>query len=265
MHSPTKFFIRIEFKQEHVDQILRSRWHAWERRKVNYSEPIEVLVGGTADSFLRLARFEREVLGEAPGHRQLLAERAILPSSNIVVPSAITPVPGAVRLHQLAKEFELDEHEVLNLIAGTRRLKMAVRGWVAEEHLVRHLRGVSECNRPDAERGADVMLRYEGGPVIRVECKNVLRDRAANGDARVEFQRTRASKNDPCSRFYSAHDFDVVAACLHAVSERWEFQFARSAWLDPHKTCSGKLSNLVRVDQRWRQPIDDVLREASRA
>ena len=37
--------------------------------------------------------------------------------------------------------------------------------------------------------------------------------------------RTRASKADPCSRFYSPNDFDVVAACLHAVSERWEFRY----------------------------------------
>lgn len=266
VHNPTKFFIRVEFKQEHVDEILRRKWHAWERRKVQHSEPVEVLVGGTADSFLRLIRFEREVLGEAPGHRQLLAERALDPSSQIVLPSTAAPIPGDVRLHQLAREFELDEHEVLNLIAGTRRLKMAVRGWVAEEHLVRHLRdvrGVSECNRSDAEGGPDVLLRYQRGPLIRLECKNVLRDRAANGDARVDFQRTRSSKNNPCSRFYSADDFEVVAACLHAVSERWEFRFAPTSLLDPHKKCAGKLSNLVRVDQRWQAPIEDVLRVAS--
>jgi hypothetical protein len=271
LHSPTKFFIRIEFKQEHVDEALRAGWHAWERqrRSGGDGEPVEVLVGGTASSFLRLVRFEREAVGEDQGHRQLLAERVAVevPSSKVVVPSAVPPVPGPTRLHQLAEEFELSESEVLDLIAGARRLKMAVRGWVAEEHLVRTLKtvpGVSACTRLDEEGGPDVSLRYEGGRPLLVECKNVLRDRAANGDARIDFQKTRASKGDPCSRYYGVGDFDVVAACLHAVSEKWEFEYARTAWLDPHRKCAGKLSNLVRVDQRWKRPVQEVLREANR-
>jgi hypothetical protein len=143
---------------------------------------------------------------------------------------------------------------------------MAVRGWVAEEHLVRALSnvaGVTECKRLDEEGGPDVSLRYKGRSVS-VECKNVLRDQAANGDPRLDFQRTRASKRDPCSRYYSVADFDVVAACLHAVSERWEFRYARPEWLDPHPRCAHKLSHLVRVDQRWQRPVQDVLQDASR-
>lgn len=267
LHSPTKFFIRIEFKQVHVDEILKRQWFAWERRKVSHPEPIEALVGGTSASFLRLVRFEREAVREDQGHRQLLAERIAVPSAKIIVPDAITPVPGRERLHQLAREFELTEQEVLDLIAGARRLKMAVRGWVAEEHLVRQLRtlpGVTECSRLDEEGGPDAALRYEGGPRLTIECKNVLREADSQGRPRIDFQRTRVSKSDPCSRFYSARDFDVVAACLHAVSERWEFRFARSAWLDRHKTCEGKLSNLVRVDDRWKRPVAEVLRDASR-
>lgn len=269
LHSPTKFFIRIEFKQEHVCNIVQTGWHAWERqRRTADGEPIEVLVGGTADTFLDFIRFEREALGEDQGHRHLLAERVrvAVPSSKVVVPSAVSLVPGPTRLHQLAEEFELSESEVLDLIAGARRLKMAVRGWVAEEHLVRTLKGiggVTDCRRLDEEGGPDVTLRYDGGRPLLIECKNVLRHRAANGDARIDFQKTRTSKGDPCSRYYSANDFDVVAACLHAVSERWVFQFARTEWLDDHRKCAGKLSNLVRVDQRWARPVQEVLREAN--
>ena len=62
--------------------------------------------------------------------------------------------------------------------------------------------------------------------------------------------RTRASKNDPCSRFYSPDDFDVVAACLHARTERWDFSFIRSTELNPHKACQGKIANNVRVDEK---------------
>lgn len=264
LNSPTKFFIRIEFKQEHVDEILQAGWASWERPRMTGDEPVSVMVGGTASSFLRLIRFEREALGEDQGHRQLLAEKAG-EASPIIEPSRVV-LPSANRLHVLAAELELSETEVLDLIAQTRRLKMAVRGWVAEEHLVRMLRqvpGVSECRRSDEEGGPDVLLRYSDSRVMSVECKNVLR-KQTRGQARVDFMRTRSSKSDPCSRFYSPNDFDVVAACMHAVSERWEFRFALPKWLDPHKTCMGKLSNGVLIDNRWLRPVDEVLGEAIR-
>ncbi len=57
----------------HVAEILKNGWHAWEARR--RGGPIEVLVGGTAESFLRYVLFEREALGEDQGHRHLLAEK----------------------------------------------------------------------------------------------------------------------------------------------------------------------------------------------
>jgi hypothetical protein len=265
LYSPTKLFIRVEFKQEHVDEIKADGWHHWERlrRSEGRDEPVSVMVGGTAASFLRLIRFEREALGEDQGHRALLAEKAAEPSS--IIGPGPTLLPTQSRLHELARELELDETEVLDLIAKTRRLKMAVRGWVAEEHLVRTLRkieGVTDCDRLDIEGGADVTLRFENSRPLIIECKNVLR-KQQQGMPRVDFMRTRSS-SDPCSRFYSADDFDVVAACLHAVTERWEFRFARTSWLDPHAKCGGKLSNGVKIDDRWSRAVTDVLREASK-
>lgn len=265
LHSPTKFFIRIEFKQEHVDEILRRGWFAWERKRRSPGEPVEALVGGTARSFLRYVRFERDALGEDQGHRQLLAERLVLPAPILEgAPLTSTVAPSATRLHQLASELEMSEQEVLDLIASARRLKMAVRGWVAEEHLVRHLSripGVTDCERLDEEGGPDVRLRYEHSRLITVECKNVLRQTTKEGVPRIDFQRTRSSKGDPCSRYYGPEDFDVLAACLHAVTERWEFRFATTDELDRFVgKCPGKLSNRVHVDHRWSRPVQDVLR-----
>ncbi|WAP70038.1 hypothetical protein [Jiella pelagia] len=114
------------------------------------------------------------------------------------------------------------------MIASARRLKMAVRGWVAEEKLRDVLsltEGVTDCERLDEEGGADLRLRWKGGPPLLIECKNVLRKTNAAGLAKIDFQRTRASKSDPCSRYYSPTDFDVVAGCLHAISENWEFRY----------------------------------------
>ncbi|WP_156041127.1 hypothetical protein [Chondromyces apiculatus] len=266
LHNPTRFFISVEFKQEHVDTVIRNGWHAWERdrrSRGSESEPAEVLVGGSADNFLRYIRFEQEALGEDQGHRQFLADQVSTRPLNVLPPSTSVLVPSAARLHDLAREFEMSETEVLDLIMSARRLKMAVRGWVAETHLVRRLAvvpGVTDCTRSDEEGGPDVLLRFEGSRPISVECKNVLRERSAAGLVRVDFQRTRASKADPCSRYYSPRDFDVVAACLHAVTERWEFRFARTVSLDPHGKCSGKLSHLVKLDGRWSDSVQHVFR-----
>lgn len=264
LHSPTRFFISIEFKAQHVDEILRRGWYSWEREhRAGDDKPTEVLVGGTASSFLRYVRFEREAFGEDQGHRQLLAEKAAAMSWSLTS-DPLSPAVEPARLHALAKEFQMQEPEVLDLIAGARRLKMAVRGWVAEHHLVQRLSevpGVSDCVRNDEEGRPDIDLEFEGHP-LTIECKNVLRHRSSDGLARVDFQRTRASKADPCSRYYGPEEFDVLAACLHAVTERWEFQFALPEQLDPHRRCPGKLANNVRVDGRWTDRAADVLRAA---
>lgn len=264
LHSPTRFFISVEFKQEQVDEVLRKGWHAWERdrRGGDLAEPVEVLVGGTAQHFLPYVRFEREALREDQGHRHLLAERVgsglLLPprAGRIAVPSppALLLAPSAERVHALAREFELEESQVLDLIARARMLKMAVRGYVAEEHLARLLRGVpgvTKAQLSEDEGGPDVLVRFEGQP-LKVECKNALRKTSAAGEPRVDLQRTRASKKDPCSRYYKVEEFDLVAACLHSVTERWEFRYAVSRTLDLHRKCPGRLSNNVRVaGERW--------------
>ena len=270
IHNPTRFFISIEFKEHHVNEILKHGWHSWERdHRAGDDKPIEVLVGGTAATFLRYLRFEREALLEDPGHRQLLAERSSTAKDYADVMNGSEPLalaPSVGRLHSLASEFELTQEEVLDLIANARRLKMAVRGWVAEEHLRReiiHLPGVTECERKDEEGGPDLTLRFEGTP-LTIECKNVLRKTNREGLARMDFQRTRASKNDPCSRYYGPGDFNILAACLHAVTEHWQFKYAIPSELDPHPKCRGKLSNNVKIDGRWGDGAVKVLRRAAR-
>jgi hypothetical protein len=165
----------------------------------------------------------------------------------------------------MVEELELSEEEILDLIQSAPRLKMAVRGWVAEAHLERTLRdvpGVEDCARLEEEGGADIRLRYRGSRPLTVECKNVLRVPLKDGQIRVDFQRTRASKGDPCTRFYAPSDFDIVAACLHSHSEVWEFRYVVTQQLDPHKSCPGKLSNLVRLDERWTADAERVLTAA---
>jgi hypothetical protein len=268
MHNPTKFFIRFEFKQHQVDEILKKGWHSWERDvRRERDEPVEVVVGGRASSFLQYVRFERLAFREDQGHRQLLAERlAEAPTSGMPMSESARIVPAGPMLHALAQEFEMPERQVLDLIASARRLKMAVRGWVAEEKLVEALsrvKGVSECQRIDVEGGADVTLRYQGSNLLSVQCKNVLRETTAAGEPRMDFQKTRVSKGDHCTRFYEVDEFSLIAACLHAVSQRWTFSYAVPTVLDRHATCTGRLSNRVRIDNRWSVDAALVLAQAA--
>ncbi len=261
VHNPTRFFIRVEFKQHHADAIKRDGWHAWERESRGRKDLLpgerlfgfETLLGGTKERFLDFVRFERAAQGLSPGDRQLLAERPQLFANALSGAPTNSGVLGTT-VHPLVEEFELDPDQILELIAGARRLKMAVRGWVAEEKLravLERTKGVTDCELLDEEGGADLRLRWNGGPPLLVECKNVLRKTNKDGLAKIDFQRTRASKSDPCSRYYAASDFDVVAGCLHAVTEDWEFRYVVPRALDPRADCPGKLDNKVLIDGRW--------------
>jgi hypothetical protein len=272
IHNPTRFSVSVEFKDADVEQVLKKKWHAWEREhrggtphpSKKRSERVldeagtplfEVLVGGTAESFLRLVRFEREALGEVAGERHYLADHFGSSALITTTPKLVAPPPfvTAERLHALSKEFELPEKKVLDIIAERRMLKMAVRGSVAEEHLLSKLKsvpGVKNCRRLNDDRGPDVGLTY-CGKEITVECKNSSRVTTREGYEKIDLQRTRAAKGDFCSRYYKTSDFDLVAACLHAVTEKWEFKYAVARALDPHGICKGRLSNNVKCDERW--------------
>jgi hypothetical protein len=272
LHSPTRFFISIEFKERNAREILEKGWASWERAKQSrrIDEPVEVLVGGRKEHFLRFIRFERAAKGLDPGHRQLLAEKlseqpALLKPE--LLSEATQKLEAAVP-HAVADEFQLSHEEILDLIQSAPRLKMAVRGWVAEAHLERLLLtvpGVEDCVRLEEDGGADIRLRYRGSRPLEIECKNVLRQPMADGTVRLDFQRTRSSKQDPCSRFYAPTDFDLVAACLHSSTETWEFRYSLTRQLEPHKKCPGKLSNLVRLDARWIDEAATALRAAAEA
>lgn len=268
VHNPTKFFIRIEFKDQNAADIQRAGWVAWERSRINREdEPVEVLVGGTKEHFLDLIRFERAAEGLDAGNRQLLAQKPELFSRTLSALPGTTTL-SEVAAHPLAKELALSPDEVLDVIAGARRLKMAVRGWVAERHLKDVLAatpGVTYCEPIDKEGAADLQIRVDGGPLLTVECKNVLREKDAKGLPRLDFQRTRTSKSDPCSRYYASNDFHVVAACLHAVTEKWEFRYILPGTLPAHSKCVGKLANNLRVDQNWQSDPIPVFKAAASA
>lgn len=263
LHQQTKFFISIEFKREQVQAILDTGWHCWERSKRSGDDaPTETMVGGTAGRFLDYVRFEQAARGLDQGHRALLAENLDRYGEGIVqpiIPASNKKIPKA-RVHELAEEFKISEDAIMDMIQNAPRLKMAVRGWVAERHLEKLLRatpGIEQCEQLEADGKPDFSVSYRGSRPILIECKNVLRKTLADGTIKVDFQKTRASKDDHCSRFYKPTDFQVLAACLHPCTEEWDFNFRQTKDLEPHPKCPGRLSNLVRLSDQWHSnPVD---------
>lgn len=253
MNAPSPMSRSIEFKAHHVDEIERHDWFAWERERhqprtrnrptpeIDDDTRIQVLIGGKQERIFDLITLERLALGLDPGERHLLADKLATRPDKAGVVSAS---------HRLLKELNVGPDALFDLIDGAARLKMAVRGWVAEQHLedsLKSVTGVTDCRRLNEEGGPDLTLRWKGSRPVLVECKNVLRTTDSSGTARVDFQRTRAAKSDACSRYYKPSEFGVLAACLHAVTERWEYRYALTAELPEHKKCEGRIANNVRV------------------
>jgi hypothetical protein len=266
MNRPSPMSRSVEFKSENVEQILAEGWCAWERdrreaktttrRSFELLPDIrtEVLIGGRQDRLLDLILMERVAHGLDPGERHLIADKfQKLPGEHTV--SKIS--------HELLDELSIAPEALLDLINSASRLKMAVRGWVAETHLEAYLKsvnGIAECVRLQGDGKPDISLRWKHSKPIFVECKNVLRTTYADGIPKLDFQRTRAAKSDPCSRYYMPTDFQVVAACLHPVTEQWEFRFALTSELPPHGSCPGRIDNNIRVGgDSFSSQIDSVL------
>jgi hypothetical protein len=255
MNAPSPMSRSVEFKSWHVDEVQARGWFAWERDRrrprtktrptadVDEDTRIQILVGGKREHIFDLVVFERLARGLDPGERHLLADR-------LLDQQGAKSAAGAG--HKLLEELGLPSDVLFDLIEGAARLKMAVRGWVAEQHLENYLKsieGVSDCRRLNEEGQPDLALRWKGSAPFLVECKNVLRKTAKDGSARIDFQKTRAAKGNPCSRYYSSLNFPVLAACLHSVTEQWDFCFALTSDLPAHKSCLGKISNSITVQQ----------------
>lgn len=255
MNAPSPMSRSVEFKEKNVADIMHHGWSAWERERHDAKTTTrrafelltdirtEVVIGGKQERLLDLILLERVARGLDPGERHLIADKF----------SALPAKAAASTLsHKVLDELDITPAALLDLIASASRLKMAVRGWVAEvklEEFLNGIEGVSECHRLLEEGRPDITLRWKGSRPILIECKNVLRSTYAGNVPKLDFQRTRAAKSDPCSRYYSPNDFEVVAACLHPLCERWEFRFAVTRELPAHGSCTGKIDNNLRVSE----------------
>ncbi len=269
LYDPLPMGISIEFKQADLEAVRSHTWHVWERenrRGRRRAAPrarhgLETLVGFAPERLLDYARLERHAtaLGLDPPLRFRAAQAA----------ASRRHVAQGTR-HALEREFDLDPTTLLTIIEERGRLKVAVKGGVAEYHLGDRLRSdpdVVDVEHVDRDGPPDFQVRLRDGRRVGVECKNASPKpytRAdepddAPGDPKVEVQKTRAQKGDPAGRLYRPDQFDVVAACLFATTGRWEFKFRASRSLARDATHSDRIAPMQRVNRLWSSRVSHAL------
>ena len=259
-YDPLPMGISVEFKDADVDAVLKRGWHVWERvnqpgmrrKKPRAFEGLETLVAFRPERLLDYARLEREAtsLELDPPLRFRAANAA----------ATTAAVSGGTR-HALEREFALSSDQILEVIATRTRLAVAVRGGIAEHHLERYLQEAEEVaavQRLDRDAHPDFEVTLVDGRSFRIECKNASPVRYANGDLKVEVQKTRASRGDAASRLYRLNQFKVVAACLFSATGRWEFRFKATVDLVKDAEHQDRIAPIQRIDRSWATRLGDA-------
>lgn len=252
--DPLPMGISFYAKDEEVNQARSTGWHVWEkvnragnkRSEARSRTSLETVVAFTSDRLIDYARLERRATS--------LRLDPPLRYSAAMAMAAHDSAEDILRRHVLEEQFALTSQQILDIIDGRNRLAVAVRGGVAEHHLetqLNHESGVAKVERLDRDAQHDFNVTLNDGRLLRIECKNASPKSYTNGDFKVEVQKTRASQNDPASRFYPADRFDVVAACLFSPTGRWEFRFGSTTRMSRHLRFPDRLAPLQAVTEEW--------------
>jgi len=257
LYDPLPLGSSVYWKTPRIEQIRSEEWVVWEqlrRPSRTHAIPgVESRIGLVPSRFLNLVAFEQEarLLGHGSGLRLKRAAE---------VARVDAPVGSAA-----ANELGLTGDELLQVIQDRFRLAVAVRGGVAEFHAERELRHDPATIDVDPNRGdgtPDLFVTLADRSVLRVEVKNASPTRYATGDAKVEVQKTRASKNDPLSRWYAPDAFDVLAACMHGPEGGWGFRYRWTSDLALRDDDSGRLAPMQRITADWACSLSELLASA---
>ncbi|MFT4087062.1 MAG: hypothetical protein QM658_07870 [Gordonia sp. (in: high G+C Gram-positive bacteria)] len=259
--DPLPMGISFYAKEAEIEMAKTSGWHVWE--KVNRSgtkrsearspTSLETMVAFSPDRLIDYARLERRATS-------LRLDPPLRYSTAIAIADSAADEEARHR-HVLEEQFALTSQQILDIIGGRNRLAVAVRGGVAEHHLEHQLSrtpGVTRVERLDLDAQHDFDVTLNDGRTLRVECKNASPKTYANGEFKVEVQKTRASKNDPASRFYPVAGFDVVAACLFSPTGRWEFRFGATNRMARHKDYPDRLTPIQAVNGEWTPDLTEL-------
>jgi len=243
--------ISVYYRDKHVMAADQHGWAVWERKKAGGTrrpswEGLETLVGFRSHRLLDYVRFEARAtgLGLNPGLRATLATSLMEPTS--------TP-------HDLESLFGVDAATILDIVENNFRLGVAVRGGVAEHHLEVALAkdpSVEMATPIDADGQPDFDVLLTDGRTILVECKTASQKAYANGDFKVEAQKTRDSG---AGRKYMFDQFEVLAACLFSATGIWEFRFRWARDLTPWTEDPTRMAAIQRIDSSWVSSLSDLV------
>jgi hypothetical protein len=257
LYDPLPLGNSVYWKDEITDRVRTDSWLAWEQetrdgkhRSSRTVLGLESRVAVAPHRFLDLVAFEQEsrLLGHDSGLRVRRGRELAR--------------PGAPAGIDAANELGLTGDELLQVIRDRFRLAVAVRGGVAEFHAERQISGDQAVFqvRPNKGDGTpDLFVRTHDARQVRVEVKNASPDRYANGDPKVEVQKTRASKSDPLSRWYAPDAFDVLAACMHGPEGGWGFRYRWTSDLALRNDGSGRIAPMQRITDDWPSSISSLL------
>ncbi|MEK6438955.1 hypothetical protein [Pseudonocardia sp. T1-2H] len=265
IYDPFPMGISTYFKDGQVAEAVASNgWAVFERHNLpgrrrpdrRSPEGLETFVLFEPRRLLDYVRFERRAadLGLDPALRFTTAVEA---GKTVDTAGEMT-----TSLHGLEAQFDMTSTEILEMISQRNRLTVAVRGGVAEYHLQKVLDAdpqVVSATSLDQDGAHDFDVVMQDGRTVRVECKNSSPKRYANGDIKVEVQKTRATQGDPAGRLYRPEQFDVVAACLFAPTGEWRFAYRATADMDKDKEHDDRLAALQRVTEVWKPTLLEAL------
>lgn len=262
-YDPLPIGISVFWKDDEATEAQRTGWHVWERDNLSGAQRpsprtelgVETLVAFAPERLLDFVALEREAqsLSLDPALRFRAAQRA---------GARAGAVPAAPSVHVLEDEYGLPASEILAIIDERSRLAMAVRGGVAEHHAGRVLRNdlsVLSATVGHQEGPPDYFVAMRDGRTVTVEVKNASPKLYADGTAKVEVQKTRASRGDPLSRLYKPDAFDVLAACMWAPTGDWTFKWRRSIHLTPHPDHQDRIKPIQRITDDWADSLSEAL------
>ncbi len=161
-------------------------------------------------------------------------------------------------LHTLEEYYGLTATELMDAIEARFRLKVAVGGAVAEYQMQKHVERLDKdivvqwkSHDTDGHPDFSIFIKGRTKPIL-AECKNarngVYRKAGIIKNYKVEFQKTRASKEDPISRSYGFDQFKIVGVCLGNRTGIWsDFMFIRTIDLPCQPNNSNKIQIMNRV------------------
>ena len=163
--------------------------------------------------------------------------------------------------HPLEIQYGLTANELLEALNKRFRAKVALEGAVAEVHMEKKLKSLLHNNlithyeEHDLDGHPDFSIWLHGKDhPLKAECKNVRNSNEAYRKKgvivayKVETQKTRASKEDPSSRFYGTDHFEILGVCIGKKTGNWtDFVFIKTSEMERHRDYNHKLAVMHKV------------------